>query len=356
MANIMLTEVCNLRCSYCFANEYVNHNANEITLANFEEALAFLKAGGEYSVGLIGGEPTIHSHFGQILDRLVEDEEIRNVSLFTNGVVLDRYAARLQNEKFHILVNFNSPADIGEAAYSKVCRNLELLIDRYGMKDRITLGLNIYRPDFDFGYLLDILKKLDFHYVRMSLTVPNTSDGRTVDAMAFFRRMKPTLLRFVSAMLDNQIVPHYDCNKMPVCQFSDWERNEAIFRFESIPKEYRKLRVSPDSSILSEESRCFPVVDILPDLTAVRCFGLSQWTKTEIKDFKNIKDLRNYYVNEFDSYAYKLGNQEKCGTCYLRKTMKCTGGCLAYRICRIAHLREQTQQTVQFLDQDGAKE
>lgn len=356
MANIMLTDVCNLRCSYCFANEYVNHNANEITLENFEEALAFLKAGGEYSVGLIGGEPTIHSHFGQILDRLVADEEIRNVSLFTNGVVMDRYADRLQNEKFHILVNFNSPEDIGETAYSKVCRNLGLFIDRYGMKDRITLGVNIYRPDFDFGYLLDTLKKFDFHYVRMSLTVPNTSDGRAVDAMAFFRRMKPILLQFVSAMLENQIIPHYDCNKMPACLFSDWERSEAISRFESIPRKLRELRVSPDSSLLSEEARCFPVVDILPNLTAVRCFGLSQWTKTEIRNFKNIKDLRNYYVNEFDSYAYKMYGRENCGACYLRKTMKCTGGCLAYKYSQIARLREHTQQTVEAWNQGGVDE
>ena len=35
MANIMLTDTCNLRCPYCFANEFVNKSANEISIENF---------------------------------------------------------------------------------------------------------------------------------------------------------------------------------------------------------------------------------------------------------------------------------------------------------------------------------
>ena len=64
MANIMMTDVCNLRCPYCFANEFVNKDTNEISEENFRKAVDFIVGDGSHSsVGLIGGEPTVHSHF-----------------------------------------------------------------------------------------------------------------------------------------------------------------------------------------------------------------------------------------------------------------------------------------------------
>lgn len=42
MANIMLTDVCNLRCPYCFANEFVNVDKNEISEQNFKKAVDFI--------------------------------------------------------------------------------------------------------------------------------------------------------------------------------------------------------------------------------------------------------------------------------------------------------------------------
>lgn len=38
MANIMMTDACNLNCPYCFANEFVNKNKNEITEEAFDKA------------------------------------------------------------------------------------------------------------------------------------------------------------------------------------------------------------------------------------------------------------------------------------------------------------------------------
>ncbi len=35
MANIMINEDCNLRCPYCFANEFVNKKTNNVTEENF---------------------------------------------------------------------------------------------------------------------------------------------------------------------------------------------------------------------------------------------------------------------------------------------------------------------------------
>ena len=61
MANIMLTDSCNLRCPYCFANEFVGGGKNEISEEAFEKAARFILGDGKQSfVGLIGGEPLTH--------------------------------------------------------------------------------------------------------------------------------------------------------------------------------------------------------------------------------------------------------------------------------------------------------
>lgn len=339
----MLTERCNLRCSYCFANEFVNHGPKEITMENFRKALSFICSGGDHVVGLIGGEPTLHPQFRQILQELIRNDKIRGVSVFTNGILLDNFTEELSHKKFTILVNCNAPEMIGAKSFERIVQNLELLIGTYGMKEQITLGVNIFKTGFRYDYLLEILKKFDFQDVRMSLTVPNTSDGRACNFEQFFREMKPTLLSFLSDMLAAGIVPHYDCNKMPVCMFEQEEKDAGIRMVHALPRERLRFRGhSCDSSILSENSGCSPVVDILPDLTAVRCFGLSEHTRVPICDFRDVQDLRNYYLEEFDFYGSKVYSMENCRDCYLRKTLRCTAGCLAYHISGILALRSIT--------------
>ena len=215
MANIMITDICNLRCPYCFANEFVNKSSNEISIENFKKALDFIATEPNAKLGLIGGEPTIHSNFKELLRIVIADERFKNVVLFTNGVRFEEYANELSHSKFHILLNCNSPKDIGQKAYDKMCENLDLMINKYYMRDRVNLGINLYKPDFEFDYILELLKKYNYDHVRMAITVPNTAEQRDFDVKNYFLTIKPRFKEFVYAMLSNGIVPTYDCNKMP---------------------------------------------------------------------------------------------------------------------------------------------
>lgn len=69
MANIFLTRKCNLKCPYCFADEFVNQKNQDVTLENFKKILNFIKVDKTSKVGLIGGEPTLHPKFNEILDK-----------------------------------------------------------------------------------------------------------------------------------------------------------------------------------------------------------------------------------------------------------------------------------------------
>lgn len=120
MPNIMLTYRCNLKCPYCFANEFVNSSSTDITLENFDKAIGFLTKDGPTRVGLIGGEPTLHGEFDTILTRIIDNPLITEATIYTNGILLDKYIKLIVHPKFRVLVNWNSEEDIGKSHFSRI--------------------------------------------------------------------------------------------------------------------------------------------------------------------------------------------------------------------------------------------
>lgn len=190
MPNIMLTYLCNLKCPYCFANEFVNRESNRISIENFAKAIDFLTKGGPTRVGLIGGEPTLHPELKAILEMLIGNRHITEATLYTNGLLVDRYINQLVTPKFRLLVNCNSPKDIGEQNFEKLWNNLDMLVNHYYMRDRINLGVNLYNDKFDYSYIVDLLKMCGLHRVRISLTVPDFGVCGNIDAIDFFKDRK----------------------------------------------------------------------------------------------------------------------------------------------------------------------
>jgi hypothetical protein len=348
MANVMMTDVCNLRCPYCFANEFVNKNKNEISEDAFDKAVEFIIGDGTHNtVGLIGGEPTVHSQFEYLMRKLIKDERIEGIMLYTNGILIDRFWDVICHPKIHLLINCNSPKDIGEKQYASLLKNLDTLFNQKMCGDRVTLGINMYSSNFDYDYMLDLLKRFEQRHVRFSITVPNMDENRNVDAHSYFKMMKPRMLDFFHDLLSAGIIPNFDCNKIPSCLM---EENELREFDKYLNNEFIKNNVGK-SNIVNSEVRCRPVIDIRQDLTAVRCFGLSETTKQKISDYAGIKELENYYIRTVDAYAYNTSYCKKCNECHLRSVMKCTGGCLAYKIKQINHVKEYADQMVENIAQ-----
>lgn len=335
MANIMLTDACNLNCPYCFANEFVNKNKNEISFENYLKAKEFILKDGTKGFGLIGGEPTLHSHFKDILVDIVNDERIESVILYTNGLMCNQYLNELTHWKFKYLINLNSAEDIGMTLFNKVCKNLEIMVNERYLSDRITLGINFYKSNQNYDYIITLLKKFNFKKVRMSISVPNVDTLKNKNAHVYFLEMKDVIKSFFYDCLDNGIIPFYDCNKMPSCLITHEETN----KFREVLKKYRNEELNFNNSIITDIVECRPVIDIRQDLTAVRCFGLSDVSKVHINHFHNLTELRQYYINEFDTYAYSTSYTKECINCYKRKTLKCSGGCLAFKINDIEKLK-----------------
>ena len=320
----MINKTCNLRCPYCFANEFVNKSEDNITLENFKKAVDFLLSsqGTGGRIGIIGGEPTIHPQFQEIIESVVKNDKIKSVVLFTNGIKIDEYIDILSHEKIRFLINLNSYNDIGVGFYNEILNNIELLLNR-GKKNDINLGLNIYSSKQDFSFFFNVFDNYDLTHARISIIVPNGESS--TDGFINFKELKDAFYNIIIELMSRNISYGIDCNKPPRCIWTE----EEIEKIKLIGAE------SKDGlhGISFEFNKCYPVIDILPDLTAVRCFGLSDVSKVNISDFNSFDDLRKYYLENIDKGYIAKPLCSDCKKCDLFGD-KCYGGCLSNKkIC-----------------------
>lgn len=331
----MVNEACNLRCPYCFAEEFVNKSPKEMSLEDFRTALNFVlsdKSDGQ--VGIIGGEPLLYSHIEEALRIAIDDPRSELVTLYTNAVELDRLPAEiLEDKKFRMLVNCNSPWDMGEKAFVKMLRNLYSFQDDHSGDGRYRLSVNIYKPDFDYSYIIPIAQEMGFDVIRLSVSVPKRGELNGKSPLEYFREMKLVAMKFVRDMVRCGVITGFDCNFLPGCILTK-EEYDSMMAVKDVFYSALADRYSEtfwQRSILCETHNCTPVIDILPDLQAIRCFGLSEYTKQDIRNFRNIGALRNYYIKTVDRPAHGIYTTEKCRDCYHREIGDCSGGCLLYK-------------------------
>jgi len=95
---ISVTDKCNLRCRYCMPEEgipLISHGA----ILTYEEILRIVRvfaAEGISKVRLTGGEPLVRKGIADFISRLSQIEEIKDLSLTTNGILLKEYARDLK--------------------------------------------------------------------------------------------------------------------------------------------------------------------------------------------------------------------------------------------------------------------
>ena len=94
---VSVTDRCNLRCRYCSAPEFHSHFREEIlSYEEIERLVRVLVTMGIDKVRLTGGEPLTRRHLDTLVARLSAIDGIRDISLTTNGVLLEELAPALK--------------------------------------------------------------------------------------------------------------------------------------------------------------------------------------------------------------------------------------------------------------------
>ena len=117
---VYITENCNSKCSNCFnARERGN---SLIDVQHFEEICHYFSSNGVSTIKVMGGEPTIHPNFSDIM--AIAQEYFTAVFLFTNGINNNVFEFK-PRETDAIIYNFR---------FSKVLTADKLLLDKPGRR------------------------------------------------------------------------------------------------------------------------------------------------------------------------------------------------------------------------------
>lgn len=96
---ISVTDRCNLRCRYCLPGEGIELKPHEDILS-FEEIAKIAQASvvlGIKKIRLTGGEPLIRKDVANLIARISSLKGLEDLSLTTNGLLLEDYAQELKN-------------------------------------------------------------------------------------------------------------------------------------------------------------------------------------------------------------------------------------------------------------------
>jgi hypothetical protein len=265
---------------------------------------------------------------------VLSDHRTEHVMIYTNAVELDRLAPEiLEAKKFRMLVNCNSPEDMGIKAFEKMRQNLLCFQKDHFGDGRFRLSVNIYKPDFDYSYVIPLVQEMGFDVIRLSISVPQQGGLNGKSPLDYFHEMKLVAMRFVCDMIRCGVLTGFDCNFLPGCVLTKDERDSVMAAkdvfYAALSKRYSDAFWA--RSIVCEMHNCTPVIDVLPDLRAIRCFGLSEYTKQDIRDFRSIGELRDYYIKTVDRPAHGIWTSEQCSDCYERECGACSGGCLLFK-------------------------
>ena len=315
MPNIIVTDYCNLNCSYCFANNQSIKQGNSITLEQYSSILDFFAAEGS-PIGIIGGEPTLHPQFKDIITLTNKYCAFFNTraTLFTNGIELAPYLSYF-GDNIDSLININDPADIGYNKYNKILFALDKISDLCWFGTRVTCGVNLHPNKHTYEYIWDIVDTYNLQVIRASVVSPcGCYHTMKNDKDAYYNLMKPIFIRFCQEAEVHHCKIFLDCNYIPLCYFNEAEQEHI-------------LRVLANDLT----GMCQVTIDIDSQLQAYPCYGSRTNENININLFENVSQLERYFFISHSIPKAKNNNiNNKCQNCEQHLLFKCQGGCLGF--------------------------
>jgi cyclic pyranopterin phosphate synthase len=177
---VSVTDKCNFRCRYCMPAEGLEWLPRDevLSFGEIERLVRILAAMGVDEVRLTGGEPLVRRDMPQLVELLAAIPGVRDLSLTTNGVLLDRLAGPLV-----------------EAGLRRVNVSLDTLshvrfaeITRRDALDRVLAGL------------AEAERHPELRPIKVNCVAIKGFTEQEVPALAELARRKPYVVRFIEFM------------------------------------------------------------------------------------------------------------------------------------------------------------
>ncbi|MBN1991667.1 MAG: radical SAM protein [Anaerolineae bacterium] len=316
MANLAITTVCNQNCPYCFTVDYLNkagRHRDFIDLEDFEKSLSFLERSGIDEIRLLGGEPTLHPQFVELIERARKTG--KRIIVFSNGLMPKKvlfYLESLPVAECTILVNVNEPRTVKEELHKR----RYMAIRRLG--ERVLLGFNIYQADFQLDFLLPMITEAGCKpAIRLGIAQPCLSGDNQYVHPNQYVAIGKKISRFARITAKAGVSLEFDCGFVR-CMFSD-----------------------TDLEILKTAGadvgwRCNPILDVSVEGQVIHCYPLSNLGSLPLTPETDAPALREAFASRTRLYR-QAGIFRECSTCPFKIAGECPGGCLAVTIRRFRH-------------------
>ncbi|MBL7196944.1 MAG: radical SAM protein [Candidatus Omnitrophica bacterium] len=311
---IAISYRCNRNCSYCYAKGLEEIYPQDMISEDFRRVIGWLKKQNKKRIALSGGEPTIHPKFCEFLD-ICEKENV-NVGLLTNNLFNNEIAEKITRKNIsYVMVHYEVRRTFSNEEYKIFTKNLNLLNNR-GIPTifRCTFPSTNNFSDFS-SHIISAAKKY-----KVAIRCAFASPGFSQIEHATFNELLNTgntILEFMEDCKKNGVFA-FICRPMPRCMFNDrqWEYLKKLAYI-----------ISKCSAGKNGNYAAYAVVN--PDLSILACFCLFD-KGPKIFDFKDIKDVSDYYAEKFENLR-SIPVIEECKTCSYYLTRECQGGCLTYK-------------------------
>ncbi len=293
MANLLVTSRCNRRCSFCFARKRLSRARSEgvwrdISPDEFHRYMGFLKRSDIHELRLLGGEPTLHPDFREMVGQALR--EGFRVHVFTNGMMANETADFLAScpcEHVSALCNISPQACDTES----LIQRREYALAKLG--PRVSLGITVTSPDFEYESLLDVIKRHGLRKrLRIGVAQPIVGEDNEFLEPARYRAVGTALTQMARRCVQEDILIGFDCG-LTLCMFSE----EEIGILAACSEGFSCV--------------CRPILDIGPQLDVWHCFPLSEILNTRLESFSTRSEILRYYDKMTRPYR-SLGCRPEC--------------------------------------------
>ena len=278
----------------------------------FEESLDFLERSEVGYVSLLGGEPTIHPQFAEMMDRAIARRF--RVLVLSGGLIPERVMKKLETtskDELSVMMNIAPPG--GEFSRREEEKQKEVM-RRLGSK--VVLGLNIDSPGVALDFLLDWIDEYQLERaVRLGLAHPIVGGANAYLDPRDYPAVGRRVANFAFKARDADVQIEFDCGWVP-CMFPDGVLEEL-----GIPPQQVGLR-------------CNPILDILPGRQVISCYPLAAVAREALPAEHDGRWLADRFTERLGSYRPMMLYRE-CATCAWRERGECSGGCIAKAMRRM---------------------
>ncbi len=322
--NILITNFCNQNCPFCFASlEMTNkHIKKAIEFSHFKKIALTYKQLGTSAIKLLGGEPTLHPQFQDIIT--FSQQHFSKIHIFTNGIFSQTLLEFFLNNPENLAFTFNlsTPGfNHNQKLNQLISSHIITLATKIPLTLSLTFSPSTRSQDLLTPSITQLLPKFDSVRLGIANPIAHSSNFYTMDDFPkigqLLEKLIPKLLK-----INPNLTITTNCG-FTRCMFTDQQ-------FKTLSKLIPTLNLF---GCWGKQAG----LDINPNLETYQCFPLASHQRFQLNSNLQLASQIQHHRKQTLADRFQLWKQylpKKCQTCPFWGITpgKCPGPCLGFSL------------------------